>query len=534
MFYIQGNNIEMTRGDTLHAVINMRDPLGVISYPETGDVVTFNAMLTRDGEAVITKTIPHDTMTLTLDPEDTEELAYGRYIFTVKIVRAGGDVDTFIDDGTLTLVKTWRHKPHDAYVPWSPWIPLNSMNGWLAPGGAAPVDAALNISSTHPVQNRVLYQALAGKVDKVEGMGLSHNDFTDALAQKLADIENGATNVTVDALFVAGSTNPVQSKTIQAALAAKVDKEVGKGLSSNDYTSAEKEKLSGIEAGAQKNPDLSGYALKSEVHDLPAGGTTDQVLAKASNSDHDYKWVTPSGGGGMTVVTYGTSTSAEIEAAYQAGRTVFCERDGVLLPLSYRGSSTYHIFTGYDGLYLLMYICTNSNWSDDNRTTDDFYDADPIIYGVATSEDIEAALMARPVIFCAFDGGFYPLTKRTSATNHVFGGCSSSGVVTITCNNGTWSNNTEAFMPAVPLAQVGQILRYNGFGWSAHTPTKSDVGLANVDNTSDLSKPISTATQTALDAKITAPSSPTAGQFLVYNGTAWVAQTVPNANGVSF
>jgi hypothetical protein len=35
----------------------------------------------------------------------------------------------------------------------------------------------------------------------------------------------------------------------------------------------------------------------------------------------------------------------------------------------------------------------------------------------------------------------------------------------------------------------------------AVTLTKSDVGLANVDNTSDLNKPISTATQTALDAK---------------------------------
>lgn len=33
------------------------------------------------------------------------------------------------------------------------------------------------------------------------------------------------------------------------------------------------------------------------------------------------------------------------------------------------------------------------------------------------------------------------------------------------------------------------------------TLTKTDVGLANVDNTSDLNKPISTATQTALDAK---------------------------------
>jgi len=34
------------------------------------------------------------------------------------------------------------------------------------------------------------------------------------------------------------------------------------------------------------------------------------------------------------------------------------------------------------------------------------------------------------------------------------------------------------------------------------TLTKTDVGLGNVDNTSDLNKPISTATQTALDGKV--------------------------------
>lgn len=33
---------------------------------------------------------------------------------------------------------------------------------------------------------------------------------------------------------------------------------------------------------------------------------------------------------------------------------------------------------------------------------------------------------------------------------------------------------------------------------------------------------------------IEAPSSATSGQFLVYDGTAWVAQTVPNAQGVGF
>lgn len=40
---------------------------------------------------------------------------------------------------------------------------------------------------------------------------------------------------------------------IKSALNGKVDVEIGKGLSTNDYTSEEKQKLSGIENGAQEN-----------------------------------------------------------------------------------------------------------------------------------------------------------------------------------------------------------------------------------------------------------------------------------------
>ena len=40
---------------------------------------------------------------------------------------------------------------------------------------------------------------------------------------------------------------------IKSALGGKVDVEIGKGLSTNDYTSAEKQKLSGIASGSQAN-----------------------------------------------------------------------------------------------------------------------------------------------------------------------------------------------------------------------------------------------------------------------------------------
>lgn len=60
----------------------------------------------------------------------------------------------------------------------------------------------------------------------------------------------------------------------------------------------------------------------------------------------------------------------------------------------------------------------------------------------------------------------------------------------------------------VPIGgAVGQFLKKTGIGdfvtaW--YTLLKGDVGLGNVDNTSDADKPVSTATQTALDLKVTA------------------------------
>jgi len=52
----------------------------------------------------------------------------------------------------------------------------------------------------------------------------------------------------------------------------------------------------------------------------------------------------------------------------------------------------------------------------------------------------------------------------------------------------------------------------------AVTLTKSDVGLANVDNTSDANKPVSTATQTALNLK--ADASAVGNKVVVYNSYA--------------
>lgn len=100
---------------------------------------------------------------------------------------------------------------------------------------------------------------LDGKVDKVSGKGLSTNDYTAAEKTKLSGIETGANKTTVDSALSSTSINPVQNKVINAALGDKVDKVSGKRLSTNDYTTAEKNKLASIEQGAKVNvqPDWS-------------------------------------------------------------------------------------------------------------------------------------------------------------------------------------------------------------------------------------------------------------------------------------
>ena len=94
------------------------------------------------------------------------------------------------------------------------------------------------------------------KVDKVTGKGLSANDFTDILKNKLDGIEAGATNIVVDIALDSSSSNPVQNSVVTTALSTKVDKVTGKGLSANDFTDILKNKLDGIDMSTKQDHNI--------------------------------------------------------------------------------------------------------------------------------------------------------------------------------------------------------------------------------------------------------------------------------------
>lgn len=71
---------------------------------------------------------------------------------------------------------------------------------------------------------------------------------------------------------------------LSASIASKVDKVTGKGLSTNDYTTAEKTKLSGIQAGAQVNPDMSVYRTAADQDDIDESKAEKDTLEKTERS----------------------------------------------------------------------------------------------------------------------------------------------------------------------------------------------------------------------------------------------------------
>lgn len=115
------------------------------------------------------------------------------------------------------------------------------------------------------------------KVDKVSGKGLSTNDFTNNDKNKLDGIEAGA------------EVNPYSKTQLDNMFDDKVDKVSGMGLSSNDFTTTEKNKLSGIQAGAQVNAvtTVAGRtgAVVLEKADVGLGSVQNYAIASKTEAE---------------------------------------------------------------------------------------------------------------------------------------------------------------------------------------------------------------------------------------------------------
>ena len=174
--------------------------------------------------------------------------------------------------------------------------------------------------------------AISGKVDKVEGKGLSANDFTDAFKAKLEGLSNyddaevrsliAAINGRLDTIIGDGASTAIdtfneieafltgitdtqtltgllaeQKQTITSEtdtkLAGKVDKVTGKGLSTNDYTNADKTKLDALPTKTELDASLASKqpAITPSDDIAPLGSAKLALTTPAKYSAFDDVWV---------------------------------------------------------------------------------------------------------------------------------------------------------------------------------------------------------------------------------------------------
>lgn len=200
-----------------------------------------------------------------------EGLATEQWV-TDAIADAGGKVLVVTElpakgnPNTIYMVPNESSRANDVYDEYI-WMVTTEKTGWEFLGNKhvevdltsyynkTQVDKAIEDSEARSTA------AIALKVDKVDGKQLSTNDYTTAEKQEVAKIAN------------------------------KVDKVKGKQLSTEDYTTAEKTKLQGVAANANNyvHPTTAG-----NKH-IPAGGTPGQILV--NTGDGTAEWRDNQGGG---------------------------------------------------------------------------------------------------------------------------------------------------------------------------------------------------------------------------------------------
>ena len=152
------------------------------------------------------------------------------------------------------------------------------------------VDNLTNYSKKSEVE-----AALLEKVDKADGYSL----VADSEIERLSNVQNyddskiksdilnlSINKLNVDKAYSIDQINSligdkVTKEELDAALITKVSNAEGKGLSSNDYTNAEKNKLATIEEGAEKNLVRSVNGLTGDVI-LQLGNNTSSSVSSGS------------------------------------------------------------------------------------------------------------------------------------------------------------------------------------------------------------------------------------------------------------
>ena len=280
----------------------------------------------------------------------------------------------------------------------------------------------------------------------------------------------------------------------ETAIAGKVDKEAGKQLSSNDYTTEEKNKLAGIEAGANNyaHPATHPASMIEGLGDAAVkntGTTAGTVAAGDHNHDGTYQ---PTGNyltseGDPTVPAWAKAATKPTYTAAEVGADASGAASAVQTNLDTHTGNTANPHSVTKDQVGLGNVDNTSDLDKPISTA-----AQAALNGKSNTDHNHDGVYLKPSNILAGANVSISTSGNDVTISSIGGGGGDIPLI----NNLTTDTPGQG---ALDAAQ-GKILN-DGKADVNHTHTKEQVGLSNVDNTSDADKPVSTATQTALNGK---------------------------------
>ena len=296
-----------------------------ITTPSDGEVLVYDGTAGKwvNDEIETAASLSELTDTTITTPADGEVLVYdgtaGKWV--------NDEIETVTSLSELT--DTTISSPSDGQV-----LAYDATSGkWVNEDNEATVtiDPVPTSGSVNAVSSGGVYDALSSKVDKNGTDRL----MTAAEGTKLAGIATGAevnvqsdwnqTDTTADDFIKNKPTIPDTSTFVQKSQTAGLLKNDGT-VDTNTYATTSQipsvtgkaDKVVGATNGNFAGLDSTGnlidsgkkasdFASASDVHSIPSGGTSGQVLAKSSGTDYDVSWVNAAGGGGTALWTSGTT-----------------------------------------------------------------------------------------------------------------------------------------------------------------------------------------------------------------------------------
>ena len=324
-----------------------------------------------------------------------------------------------------------------------------------------------------PVSTATL-TALDGKVDKISGKGLSTEDFTSALKTKLGGVASGAQVNVIESVKVNGTAKTITAKAVDISVPTKVgDLEDDVGIqTASDVATAIKGKAEASDLTAHTSSKTNPHGVtKAQVglgnvdntSDTEKPVSTAQAAAIATKVDKI-------SGKGLSTEDFTSALKTKLTDLYTKAQI-----DNLLSAIPKFSIAAVDVLPTSDISTTTVYLVPNSG-SGQNA-------CDEYVYIDGRWELLGTTAFTLSIVQA--DGITINGTALQSATTE------GAGLMT-----------AEQVSTLGSRASASALSAHTSDKANPHQVTKAQVGLGNVDNTSDMDKPVSTATLTALDGKV--------------------------------